>query len=535
MLAIATATLVPVWRTSRSVRPLASVDRREPAKFDREQSAGLFVGVRLFTNDATLDVPYAVDDAIGLAYMFVLDRRVHLIPPDRVVLALSGQPEKPEARRQLRELKRAGVQIRSASREDILSLLQQQAALAGRDGILIVSLATHGFVDDGVPYILGATSLFGHRETTLSVAKLCDIAASSRALRSLILVDACRQRINARGALPTLPAAPIIRRMQRVQGQVIFYAGEYAYDDIVNRNGVFTKAIIDGLSCKATATRGVVTAGTLRTYVEREVREWIRKHRDPSIGAAIQVSMDGSAHTMPLSLCWQPPGPVPVEAFHVVTNDSVITAIASNGRQLWQADAGGSVLRAETADLDGDGPQEVVTGLRDRIVVLDSEGHRLWSAATGMTLRTFKTADLFRKHRRELVALWFDEHSAASRLSIHDNDGRLLSAYDDPGPLEYLAIDRPTTRHAPKIIVAGGNHVFLFHRDGTRLWHGMITPLSETIERLQVVDYDNDAQRDIAVSTKSGNTFYLDFEGELLERRSAKTAVRARFVLLHGR
>ena len=513
MLAIATATLLPVWRTSRSVRPLPSFDRREPAKFDREQSAGLFVGVRLFTNDATLDVPYAVDDAIGLAYMFVLDRRVRLVPPERVVLALSGQPEKPETRRQLRELKRAGVQIRSASREDILSLLQQQAALAGRDGILIVSLATHGFVDDGVPYILGATSLFGHRETTLSVAKLCDIAGRSPALRSLILVDACRQRINTRGAFPKLPEAPIIRRMQRVEGQVIFYAGEYAYDDIVNRNGVFTKAIIDGLSCKATATRGVVTAGTLRTYVEHEVREWIRKHRDPSIGAAIQVSMDGSAHTMPLSLCWQPPGPVPatVEPLHVAVDGSIVT---------------------EVADLDGDGRQEVVAGLRDRIVVLDAAGNRLWSAAADLTLRTLMTADLFRKHRREVVTLWFDEHSAASRLSIHDDEGRLLSAYDDSGSLEYLAIDRPTARHAPKIIVAGGNHLFLFHPNGTRLWHGMITPLSERIERLQVVDYDNDARRDIAVSTNSGNTFYLDFEGKLLERRSAKTAVRARFVLL---
>lgn len=50
--------------------------------FDPKQSAGLFVGVRLFPHDPALaDVRYAVDDAIDLAFVMALDERVRLIEP----------------------------------------------------------------------------------------------------------------------------------------------------------------------------------------------------------------------------------------------------------------------------------------------------------------------------------------------------------------------------------------------------------------------------------------------------------------------
>ena len=76
----------------RSVEPVNLANASSPGTFHREAAAGLFVGVREFPHDATLEVPYAVDDAVDLAYRFSLDQRVGLIPPRRVVLAISGSP-----------------------------------------------------------------------------------------------------------------------------------------------------------------------------------------------------------------------------------------------------------------------------------------------------------------------------------------------------------------------------------------------------------------------------------------------------------
>ena len=295
---------------TRSIRVVPVQKTIAPrSQFDRTQSAALFVGVRRFTKDRTLDVPYAVDDAVDLAYTFALDPRVNLVPVDRVVLALSGMPQKEESQRRLDVLEKAGAQIEHADPSDILLLLQQQAAAAGQDGIFILSISSHGFVWEGTPYILGSTSLFRYPDTALSTTRIFDIVATSEARRSLLFIDACRERIAAevRAAAPDprTAAAPLVDRMTQIEGQVIFYAaapGRYAYDDPKNGNGVFTRAVIEGLHCNA-ARDGVVTVDTLRRYVEREVRQWIRAHRDPSIGAAIQVSMEGDTDDMPLSVC----------------------------------------------------------------------------------------------------------------------------------------------------------------------------------------------------------------------------------------
>ena len=80
-------------------------------RYSRADSTGLFVGVQNFKHDPALTVPYAADDAVDLAYKFSLDPRVGLIPPRRVVLALSGTPRKEETQDKLRELREAGARI----------------------------------------------------------------------------------------------------------------------------------------------------------------------------------------------------------------------------------------------------------------------------------------------------------------------------------------------------------------------------------------------------------------------------------------
>jgi len=98
-LAATAGMLWPKPPAARSVAPLQLASTLPAPKFSRQESTGLFVGVRDFPHDPMLTVPYAVDDAVDLAFLFALDQRVGLVPPRRVVLAISGQPQKDESDR----------------------------------------------------------------------------------------------------------------------------------------------------------------------------------------------------------------------------------------------------------------------------------------------------------------------------------------------------------------------------------------------------------------------------------------------------
>lgn len=508
---------VPV---SRAVRPLhGSV--LAPPEFSRSASVGLFVGVRSFPHDSRLTVPYAVDDAIDLAHRFALDARVGLVPPRRVVLALSGTPQKEESKQRLRELREAGARVHDATSGDILNLLKEQAARAGSKGLLVLSIASHGFQQDGDAWILGSTSTFGSPETALRTATLLDVA--SRVPRSLIFIDACRDRIgqDTRGATPDpAAAAPHIRRMARVRGQVIFYAaapGQYAFDDLEQKNGVFTRAVLDGLDCEASSPRGTVVVETLHMYVDRTVRRWIRDNRNRIVNPATQISMEGETRNMPLSQCWR------TASLHIraAIDGSIVTTYADDTRPLWRKDFGAPVVHAEVADLDADAFAEIIVGLGDRIIVHDREGRPLWSRGVeAMTLRSFTTADLFEKKTSQIVAVWNDERAPASRLTIFDSDGRERSKFDYAGLLQDVAVGRPTNLHAPKIAVAARRALLLLHPrkiDGGKPVWQRVLPASPDVRTLTIADANHDSRRDIAVSTANG-TRWFDFQGMPVRR-----------------
>ena len=273
------------------------------------QSAALFVGVREFPYDHGLaEVQYAVDDAVDLAYVLAIDSKTRLVDPGRVVLALSGEPQKRESRRRLQVLVAGGAGVRSAAQPDLLTLLQDQARAVGPNGVLVVSFATHGVSIDGTQYLLTASSLLHHRETGIAETKVREIVSRAGVPRSLILLDACRERLttDVRSVDPR-SAAAVMRAMGDINGQVVFSAaaaGDYAYDDEDRGNGVFTAAVIDGLQCRAgTDADGFVTVDTLSNYVEEQVLSWVRNNRHPDASRATQLHCEGRSRRMPLSSC----------------------------------------------------------------------------------------------------------------------------------------------------------------------------------------------------------------------------------------
>src|SRR5262245_45147351 len=158
---------------ARSVRPMTVAPPKGQTAFDPAQSVALFVGIRSFRDDEALqNVPYAVDDAIDLAYVFALDPRVALVRPNRVALALSDEnPRKEISKRRLAELKRNGTVVATGTQSQILKLLNHQAGLAGANGIFVVAFATHGFSDDGAQYCLATNSLLRELNTAIPTAR----------------------------------------------------------------------------------------------------------------------------------------------------------------------------------------------------------------------------------------------------------------------------------------------------------------------------------------------------------------------------
>jgi len=164
--------------------------------------------------------------------------RFRWVEPQRVVLALSSEPQKTTSRER----------FRPADQNDIIALLDSQASRVGPKGIFIADIATHAFVAGGQLYLLASGSLRRRPESSLTTTTLFDIVSGSAAPRSVIFIDACREQVSADHRGPKTPdATPLLKSMARANGQVVFYGaapGRYAYADDQRQNGVFTAALL---------------------------------------------------------------------------------------------------------------------------------------------------------------------------------------------------------------------------------------------------------------------------------------------------
>ena len=284
--------------------------QREALGFDKRASAGLFVGISVFEDANFSAVPFAVDDAVDLAHLFAFE--LELLVPERVVLALAGEPRKEASQARLGELRKAGAKQTTAEQKDIYSRLDVQRRRAGSRGMLIVTVATHGFSDQGGDFLVSAGSLRRRLSRTgVKVEELFDDIARSSSPRRLVLLDACRERltsdtreVGASGALGERFAAAI----QAAQGQVVLSGatlGGFAYDDVQRGNGVFTAAVLDGLRGQAPADgRGFITVRSLADMVDQRVASWVRENRPDhaSVSRGIARRIEAGAEHIPLAI-----------------------------------------------------------------------------------------------------------------------------------------------------------------------------------------------------------------------------------------
>ncbi|MCH9648751.1 MAG: SUMF1/EgtB/PvdO family nonheme iron enzyme [Deltaproteobacteria bacterium] len=277
--------------------------------FDPEFSTGLFVGVSEFEDVRFQAVPFAVDDAVDLAHLFAFELK--LLRPQRAVLALSGEPRKEESQERLAQLLEAGARRETARHPDIYRLLGEQSRGAGKKGIFLLSLATHGLSEQGRDFLIASDSL---REepihTSVAVSRLFDKVSDAPAPRRMVLLDACRERLSQgmRGEAGEGMARTFAEAIAQASGQVVLSGathGGFAYDDLERGNGVFTAAVLDGLRGAAPADeQGHITVGDLARYLQQRVVEWVKRHRPEhaarSFGIAQQI--EGPAESLPLAV-----------------------------------------------------------------------------------------------------------------------------------------------------------------------------------------------------------------------------------------
>lgn len=520
---------------TRSVRPLLDPAALEDRPFDPKQSAGLFVGASEFDNGLNV-IQFAVDDAVDLAYAFT-HTTVPLLLSRRVTIAISGPPRKKESKQRLEELRREGANIvMKTGQAELLSLVRHQSSVAGPGGILIMSFATHGISRNGAHFLLASSSNLRDERSMLPTAEILDLATESPTKRSLILIDACRERVKAdtrAGEPDGQTAAPFLKKMARVEGQAVLYAavaGAYAYDDPEHRNGVFTRAVIDGLQCGT--SRQTITVQKLADYVETHVLEFLQK-KDPSVQYATQVSVEGFSRNMPLADCRpRPLSPLPTSIASIKIKGSTFEAFDMFGKALWQEPIPGTIAGSAVQDLDNDGNREVILGVNTseksgKIIVFNGAHKHVWTAATERITELVVAPVFFREPRAQIVTLV--QGTDSTQVVVYGDDGQTYPKLEYPGELKHIQIGQENGRSAPRIIVTGVNDAFPanLHIDGaastllvldtrgrkiSHLWQGAIT---QPVVKVEITDYDNNRKKDITLSTTSG-IVHLDFDGAVI-------------------
>ena len=298
-------------QTSRGVTVVPEAIRQQIG-FDRGESAGLFVGISSFDDRTFAEVPYAVDDAVDLAHLFSV--KLDLIAPSRVILSLSGEPQNLDTRRKLQELKAQGAKTGSPNQSAILRLLSVQSRSSGARGVFVLSIAAHGFNDRGADYLVAADSQREFIQVTgLPVANVLDQVSRAKAGRRIVLLDACRERLNAGrragGADPESAMGQAFQEAIATAGGQVILAGSttggYAYDDDRLQNGVFSAAVMEGLQGRAEPDEeGLVKVKSLAKFVNARVRQWVVDNRpaDVNTSKGITVNLEGRAADLPLAV-----------------------------------------------------------------------------------------------------------------------------------------------------------------------------------------------------------------------------------------
>ncbi|MBI9016557.1 MAG: SUMF1/EgtB/PvdO family nonheme iron enzyme [Phycisphaerae bacterium] len=283
---LALAADIPLYQKAIGVEPLPENKLNTVVSKASISSAALFVGVNDFTEDqglASLDC--AVNDAIAQAHVFV--RELKLIPAKNCIICLSGKPSNNIISMQLALLKADGAEIKIASKAKILNSLQVITSIpSSQQDMVIVSFSTHGFEDSKGVYLMPSDGIRRYlHEQALYSGTITDSVNKSKARKKLVILDACRERVNKNksAGLGNAMGENFKQAFASSTGFATLMScsvGQYSYEDKISGYGVFTRHLLQGLRGHAAADqRGFITVGKINEYVSDGTRNWILRNR----------------------------------------------------------------------------------------------------------------------------------------------------------------------------------------------------------------------------------------------------------------
>lgn len=282
------AALLPSLRAQQrgmAVEPLDEVVRGTN-DISAGGSSGLFVGVGAFDAGSNLGaLKYAPDDAVALAHLFTLE--LGLIPVDRARVALSGTPRSQRGNQQLAALKAAGVRFVGADKNALLGALRQIKAEASQeDGLIVVSVATHGFEDGGGQYLMPSNGLREEAATTgipLNLVKQRLQEASAR--KRILLLDACREAVEGGTRGAETATAGLQESFRKAEGFAVLgscSAKQLSWESDELQQGVFTHHFVQALKggVGGSPSDGLIRLGDVAQWVAVETAKWARVNRN---------------------------------------------------------------------------------------------------------------------------------------------------------------------------------------------------------------------------------------------------------------
>lgn len=288
------------------VEPLDDT-QRSAGEVSADGSAGLFVGIGSFDRGSNLGaLKYAPDDAIALAHLFVLELR--LIPPARARVALGGTSRSGRAAEQLGALKAAGVQMIGSDKNSLITALRQIKAEASQpSGLIVVSVATHGFEDAGGQYLMPSNGLREEPATTgipLNLVRQRLLEASAR--KRLLLLDACREAVEGGTRGSPVATAGLRESFEKAEGFAVLgscSARQLSWEADDLQQGVFTHFFLEALRGGVTgdAGDGLIRLGDVAQWVASKTAGWVRANRNEAqepwtegeIARQIPLAVDG--------------------------------------------------------------------------------------------------------------------------------------------------------------------------------------------------------------------------------------------------